>query len=221
MNMMSGFSRNGRELEQALREFLEFLLRFLRDHNRNTDYEQNFVVRDGVIRFDHAVLNGPERDSFIRSLLLANQAFAEASLRFFPVDFAQPCFTKGLSFDLQAQNIYNWRPPPAHTYLREVLVKHGELIGEQFFVRRSSPAHRDPLSYSVQPWLELPGVWVGLRPNPSRTYPTLGHGFQGHALEELRLIEKEFSDPRFRLARAVETNQVWLLFDFREGKDVQ
>lgn len=214
----------------ALYAISEILQRALRDAGeKKFDARFHVSLQKSVISFSDPKITSGGREKLYKVLKPALQAQADLGLLLEALmdpildDLPQ---NPGCQFAYQVRQVEIWRQKALSPEVRgaevlKVLEEYGNLVGRYFDQSRASADMEHPIKWGVVPLAFLPGVWVSLQPQPPRTYPTTQKGFdvKKHILPELKTVQGEIKDRRFTLVRVVETDQVWILFDFHPERE--
>ncbi len=200
-----------------LMQFFEYWLRLLRDIH-GVDYYQYFQIdhRKLTIAFC-ASLSPEEGQAFVNSINAVITYLRQSGLEI-KVNSRHGPATWGLcSFELHFTNLKRWSIPTIASSEETAmkLYQYGNALGRKLFQNIATPANRNPLTWRVEQTEQFPGVWLFLEPaHEFLDYPSVGE----ELAYDVQLVQSEFFDPQFKVARFVQTERVAaILFDYREN----
>ncbi len=209
--MNLGFWRNGHA--HKLDRLFQLWLRQLRK-SYGTDLYDCFCVaqNSSAIIFNHETMPPKERSRFASSVNSILQEYHNLGLRM-GVETLHELGRSGCSFKVTFKNLgrFNLPAPVIEPGVEKQLYSYGHTLGEQLREIIQRPSNRDPLGWKVVPVKDLPGVWLYVWFNNE----AINDLSIGSMERYMAIIQNEFPNPQFRVARFVQLEQqIGILFDF-------
>jgi hypothetical protein len=197
---------------------LETWLRSLRDSTEEC-YDSFFSADIGrsVIKFQDCSMDWQGRNKLNELMVPVLRTYAYLGIkRLSPSIMDYLPWKRGCEVEIQIAKPEALRElVPFPPELTRILYERGRLLGEELYRKQASTIFPDPFEWDSLPLGYIPALWLWLKPRPGRSYPSLNSGFQGRLKRQICELQEKFPDPRFSLARLVETDRVWIMFDYR------